>query len=97
MGDRTRASGTVGPLVPLRFRLREPNWWVATDRGEQWSICRHGDGYFHYGWRGVVDGRPESADLGSWYRRADAVSMIEDLRPGIAQRVRDRRAKRVEV
>ncbi len=80
-------------VAPLRFRVREPNWWVSTDpvHGGQWHICRHGDGYFHFSWRGVVDGIPEQLGRPAQWRRSDVVDWIERERPEIAQLVRDRR------
>lgn len=83
--------------MALKFRLREPNWWVAVDRACWWEICRHGDGYFYYGWRGVVDGQAGCVDFGGQFRRADVLAMIEQARAGIEQVVRDRRASRSEV
>lgn len=89
MGDR---------VAPLRFRVRERNWWVATDRvhGGQWHICRHGDGYFHFDWRGVVDGIPEQISRPAQWYRADVLEWIERERAAIAQLARERCAARNE-
>lgn len=85
-------------VAPLRFRVRERNWWVATDPvyGGQWHICRHGDGYFHFGWQGAVDGVPGQIGRPEQWRRSDVTEWIERERAEIAQLVRNRRAVRNE-
>jgi len=81
----------------LKFRLREPNWWVASDGAGRWEYCRHGDGYYYCGWRGVVDGQHESVSFGGHARQADVLYVIEQSRDDIEQVVRQRRARKEEV
>lgn len=80
----------------LRFGVRELNWWVAVDGAGRWSICRHVDGYFAFGWSGVVDGEPGRVEFCGYRRRGDVLAVIEQMRGGIEQVVRDRRMARKE-